>query len=112
MTVEEAVRDSLATADAVLVVASAARVEEAVRGVRAADAAFVLLLIDSSIPELERAMLVGAVGPLAKELAPGARLAAIDVAPGASAGDVAAAARFLATAISTTGQVLRVEAEA
>lgn len=113
MTVEEAVRESLATAPgAVVVSAAAGQAAEVVRQIRASGADFVLLLIDSRVPALERAMLMGAIGPLAIELAPTTRIGAIDAATGADPGDVAAAARFLAAARSTTGQILTVAAEA
>jgi hypothetical protein len=109
MSVAEAVRNALATApDAVLVVAEAGRVGESVARLRATSAEMVLLLIDSAIPAIERAMLIAAIGPLAIERAPRGRIGAIDVAPGAATEDVAAAARFLSAARSTTGQVLTI----
>ena len=112
MTLEEAVRDSLATVSgATLVSAHAARAGEAVKLLRAAEGEIVVLLIDSSIPPIDRAMLIAAIGHLAIEKAPQARIGAIDVVAGAAPGDVAAAARFLAGARSTTGQVLTVAAE-
>jgi hypothetical protein len=113
MTVEEAVRESLVTAPgAILVSVAAGRAGEAVQRIRAATADFILLLIESPVPALDRAMLVGAIGPLATELAPRTRIGAIDVTVGAHPDDVAAAARFLAAARSTTGQILTVAAEA
>lgn len=67
-----------------------------------------LLVIAPDVPDLDRAMLVAAVGPLAVDLAPDLRIAAIDLAAGADDDDVAAAAVFLATAESTTGQTVRI----
>lgn len=95
--------------DATLVVAEAdctpGTVIDMVRAARAGDAVVLLLL--PAVAAIERAMLLAAVGPLAHELAP-RRIGAIDVAESASADRVVAAARFLAGARSTTGQVLRV----
>ena len=110
MTPERAVRDILADVGAALVFAGPeATVEESVRRLRQpAGAAVILLLIDPLVPALVRTMLLAAIGPLAIELAPGIRIGAIDVAAGAAPADVAAAAHFLATARSTTGQILRV----
>jgi len=111
MTVEEAVRESLATAPgAILVSAGAGRAGEAVQQMRDAEAEFVLLLIDSPVPALDRAMLIAAIAPLAIDVAPHTRIGAIDVAAGADPDAVAAAARFLAAAGSTTGQILTVAA--
>ncbi|WEK01756.1 MAG: hypothetical protein P0Y59_08805 [Candidatus Sphingomonas phytovorans] len=109
---EEAVRESLATATgSILVTAEAGRAQQTVQRLRAAEADIVLLLLDSSVPAIERAMLIAAIGPLAVELASYTRIGAIDVVAGAEEGDVAAAARFLAAARSTTGQILRVAPE-
>ena len=112
MILEEAVRDSLATVSgATFVSARAGRAGEVVDRLRAAEGEIVLLLIDSSVSPLDRAMLIAAIGPLAVELAPRVRIGAIDVAAGAAPEDAAVAARFLAGARSTTGQVLTVAAE-
>ncbi|MFA6115952.1 MAG: Rossmann fold domain-containing protein [Sphingomonas sp.] len=112
MTLEETVRDSLATVSgASLVSARAGRAGEVVELLRAAEGEVVLLLIDSSIQSIDRAMLIAAIGPLAIEKAPHARIGAIDVMAGAAVEDVAASARFLAAACSTTGQVLTVVAQ-
>jgi hypothetical protein len=109
MTLEEAVRDSLATVSgATLVSARAGQAGHVVEILRGAEGEVVLLLIDSSIPPIERAMLLAAIGVLAVELAPDVRIGAIDVATGAEPDDVIAAARFLVAARSTTGQVLAV----
>lgn len=106
---EEALRDSLAMGpDMILVVAEAEKVAESVVRLRATSAEMVLLLIESSIPAVDRAMLIAAIGPLAIARAPHGRIGAIEVAPGAAVEDVAEAARFLSTARSTTGQILRI----
>lgn len=68
----------------------------------------VLLIIGRTVLPTDRAMLIAAVGPLAVALAPTRRLVAIDVADDADPDAVVAAARYLAAASSTTGQVLRV----
>ncbi|WP_404368210.1 Rossmann fold domain-containing protein [Sphingomonas sp. MMS24-J45] len=72
--------------------------------------AVALLVIASDVPDLDRAMVLAAIGPLAAARAPAQRIAAIDVAPGADEADVVAAARFLAGAESSTGQALRITA--
>lgn len=112
MSMEAAVRDSLAKAsDIMLVAAETGRAGEIVDRLRGATAGMVLLLIDSSIPVIDRAMLIAAIGPLAVERAPHGRIGAIDVAPGAEPADVVAAAHFLMAARSTTGQTLTISAE-
>lgn len=103
-------RDALAAAlgaRATLVFAQDAR---AVAALQAAPPGgdLVLLVIESGVSALDRAMLVAAVGPLAQALAPVTRLAALDLADNAEPSDVVAAAEFLAAAGSTTGQVLRI----
>ena len=68
----------------------------------------VLLLIESDVTDLTRAMLCAAIGPLAIANAPGHRVNALDLAPGVDDDAVRAAALFLVGARSTTGQVIRV----
>jgi len=113
MSLAGAVGDSLAQASGtiaatILVPAEPGRAGETVERLRAAQGAMVLLLIESSISPLDRAMLIAAIGPLAIERAPHGRIGALDVAAGAAPEDVVAAARFLAAAGSTTGQVLKI----
>lgn len=113
MSVAEAVGESLAQASGTipattLIVAEAGRAGETVERLRQTQGTMVLLLIESSIPRIERAMLIAAIDPLAIERAPHGRIGALDVAPGAAPADIAAAARFLAGAGSTTGQVLTI----
>lgn len=67
-----------------------------------------LLVIAADVADLERAMLLAAVGPLAVAMAPARRIAAIDIGPDASESDVIAAALFLVGAESSTGQLIRV----
>ncbi len=74
----------------------------------AVDHALVLMLLAPTVPILDRSMLLAAVGVLAVDFAPSARIAALDVRTGAEVDDVVAAARFLATAESTTGQIVQV----
>ena len=70
--------------------------------------ASVLCLIEESVPKLDRALLIAAIGPLAVEFAPAVRIVALDLAEGAHPDDVAAAAIFLTGAASTTGQILQI----
>lgn len=85
--------------------------EAMVARARGVAATCVLLVIEPTVPRLQRAMLAAAIGPLAIEMAPESRVGAIDILPGADPADVAAAAMFLATAESTTGQVIAVSGE-
>ena len=71
-------------------------------------AATVLCVIGESVPKLDRALLIAAIGPLAVEFAPAVRIVALDLADGAHPDDVAAAAIFLTGAASTTGQLLHI----
>lgn len=108
-----AARTAAALDDAVtLVIAGAGRTTEAViaevRATRTDERDSVLLLIPGDVPALDRAMLRAATGPLALELAPVKRLNTLDVAVGAADDEVIAAARFLAAAASTTGQLLEI----
>lgn len=83
---------------------------DAVAALRAASAAsaMMLLVIDPTVSNLDKAMLLAAVGVLAIELAPAGRIAALDLGEGADSGDVVAAAAFLIAARSTTGQILQI----
>ncbi|WP_353204517.1 Rossmann fold domain-containing protein [Sphingomonas sp.] len=74
----------------------------------AVDHALVLMVLAPTVPILDRNMLLAAVGVLAVDCAPRARIAALDVRPGADVDDVVATALFLATAESTTGQIVPV----
>ena len=85
-------------------------VAEIVRRLRVSGAGITLLLIDSSVPAIDRAMLCAAIGPLAIERAPRARIGAIEIGNGAAAEDVVAAASYLGSARSTTGQILTITA--
>jgi hypothetical protein len=78
--------------------------------VRSADAESVLVLIDPALDPLTMAQARAAIGPFAIERAPGTRVNALLAAPDADPADVAAAARFLEGARSTTGQLLEVTA--
>ena len=100
-----AVRAALAGQGAVI--GAAAPIAATVAAIAAADESFVLVIAGPDLPAVERAMLLAAIGPLAVARAP-RRVCALDVATGASATDGVAAARFLADAGSTTGQVLAV----
>lgn len=70
----------------------------------------ILLFFDPALGVLETAQALAAVGPLAIELAPTARVNAVRASADADAADVEAAARFLEGARSTTGQVIEVSA--
>lgn len=82
----------------------------AVAAIRGAprDSGIVLLVIDGAVGALDRAMLRAAVAPLALELAPETRLAALDLSAAAERDAVLAAADYLVNARSTTGQVLEI----
>ena len=77
--------------------------------VRAATGESVVVVILPGRDALGRAMARGAVAPLAIERAPAMRVNAIVAGADAAPADIAAAAAFLATACSTTGQVLEVD---
>ncbi|WP_260598454.1 Rossmann fold domain-containing protein [Sphingomonas endolithica] len=79
-----------------------------IAGIRAATTEFVLLLVLPTTPELDRAMLLAAIAPLAAERAPGHRICALDIKAGATVANIVATAQFLARAGSTTGQVIAV----
>ena len=68
----------------------------------------VVLVVGPGMDALELARALASVGPLAVELAPAARINVVVAGEGAEPDDVAAAARFLDGARSTTGQVLEV----
>lgn len=76
--------------------------------IRKSAAPVIVLLIGPEIPPVEHAMLIAAIGPLAIEVAPATRLCALDILHDADLADVIAAARFLTSAESTTGQVLQI----
>ena len=94
----------------IVIAESGCDVAEIVSRLRSSEAKTALLLIDSSVPALDRAMLSAAIGPLAIERAPLARIGAIDIVNGAAMADIVAAANYLASARSTTGQILTVTA--
>lgn len=113
MTSAATVRAALADipAAAIVVAEPGSGVVDIVGEVRSAQGEIILLLIDSGVAALDRAMLIGAIGQLAIERAPATRIGTIDIVAGAAQKDVEAAARFLVTARSTTGQVLVVTPE-
>ncbi|MEG3146257.1 hypothetical protein U1839_16520 [Sphingomonas sp. RT2P30] len=80
------------------------------RAAASASSETILLVIEPDVAAIDRAMLHAALGPLAIEFAPGSRINALDVMAGAADDNVIAAASFLATARSTTGQVIVLEA--
>jgi len=113
MTMAATVRVALADIPAatILVAEPGGRVPDIVEKMRAAGGEIILLLIDSGVAPLDRAMLIAAIGPLAIDHAPATRIGAIDIVQGAAQKDVEAVARFLVAARSTTGQVLVVRPE-
>ncbi len=108
MTMAATVRAALADIPAATILAAepGCGAADIVAKMRSAAGEIILLLIDPGVPQLERAMLIAAIGPLAIEHAPASRIGAIDIGEGAVLPDVEAAARFLVAARSTTGQVL------
>lgn len=107
----DALGEALAAALAGRAAVVSASDSTAIDAVRAASetSETVLLLLAAEVPDLDKVMLLAAVGPLAIELAPHGRLVTIDLRAGAEQDDAVAAAVFLASAASTTGQILRVE---
>ena len=78
--------------------------------VRAARAESVLVLLDPALDRLAAAQARASIGPLAIERGPETRVNALAPSADADGADVEAAARFLETARSTTGQLLEVTA--
>ena len=70
----------------------------------------VLLIVGPDVSHVDKAMLLAGVGALAVALAPRVRIAALNVDEGADVVNVVKAGRFLADAVSTTGQILRITA--
>lgn len=103
----EALAAALAGRAALVFADDAGAVAAAVRAARRG-AAMVLVVIDAAVAPLDRAMAIAAVGPLAAEVAPATRIAALDLDRGGAPEDAITAALFLAAAGSTTGQVLRI----
>lgn len=68
----------------------------------------VIAVIADNIDPLDRDLMLAAIKPLARSLAPNRRLGAIHARAGAEAVDIADAALFLGTAMATTGQVISV----
>lgn len=66
----------------------------------------VIVLLDPALPPVTLAAMRAAIGPLAVECAPARRINAIVAGARVDAQDLAAASDWLATAASTTGQVL------
>jgi hypothetical protein len=104
----DAVLAALAGQAAVVVADATIKVSNVLAALRAPvqDDAVVLVLLPD-LAAIDRVMLLAALGPLAIELSP-RRIAAIDVMDGASPRNVVAAAHYLASACSITGQCLRV----
>ena len=76
--------------------------------VRATDGESVVVLFDPGLDPVELVQARAAVGALAVERAPATRVNAVVALPGARGEDVEAAARFLDSARSITGQILDV----
>lgn len=68
----------------------------------------VIAVIANDIDPLDRDMMLAAITPLARSLAPERRIVAIHALAGAAAADIADAALFLGTAMAMTGQVISV----
>lgn len=105
------VAEALGDEGAIVAATAHSTVEAILHGARAAVSAgreSVLVTIGHDVAAIDRAMLRAAIGALAIESAPASRINALDIAAGASADAVVAAAIFLARARSTTGQVVAV----
>lgn len=95
----------------VLIVAagmSAGGIVDRLRAAAADSPAALVVVVRADVGEPDRAMLIAAIGPLAVAFAPATRLSLVDVGAGAAADATGAAACFLATAVSTTGQIVRI----
>ena len=79
-----------------------------VAAVRGTDGESIVLVIQPGREPLAQAQTLAAIAPLAIERAPATRVNAVVVLPSAAAADVDAAAAFLDSARSTTGQVIEV----
>ncbi|OYY68441.1 Rossmann fold domain-containing protein [Sphingomonas sp. 28-63-12] len=77
--------------------------------IRQCVATAIVVIVPADWAPLDRHLLVAAIEPLAIELAPATRVNALDIAPGAQMADIAAAAIFLLSAQSVTGQILAIE---
>lgn len=112
--VADAVADALSRAglsgEATIVAAgmSAAELIHHLREAAEDGADSLIVAVQPGVEEPERTMLIAAIAPLAIAFAPATRLSLIDVGPDADEAAVIAAACFLATAASTTGQVVKV----
>ncbi|WP_066649220.1 MULTISPECIES: Rossmann fold domain-containing protein [Sphingomonas] len=95
----------------VITLGAGATVGALVAAVQESAAEVIIVEVAPDIAALERHLILAAITPLAIELAPGTRLCAIDVGPGAEAEDVAAVRGWLSGADCTTGQVVAVTAE-
>lgn len=82
----------------------------AIDRVRGGTEAFTLVVVDAAASSVDRAMMLAAIGPLAVELGPERRIGALDVGIDGAPADSVSAARFLAGAGSTTGQILALTA--
>ncbi len=70
----------------------------------------VIAVIADDLGQLERDLMLAAIGLYAREAAPGTRICAVHVLAGAAADDIAAVALFLGKAAAVTGQVIAVGA--
>lgn len=68
----------------------------------------VVVIVDDQVSTLARALMLAAIAPLALEMAPDTRIAAIQAMANAPLADIVATALFLARAEAVTGQTISV----
>ncbi len=78
--------------------------------VRAVPSPATVIVVDgAATPPFDAHLLLASIEPLAIEAAPKRRISAVHAAPNADPADVAAATAFLLSAISVTGQIIRID---
>ncbi len=110
MTFVGVLADAFAPDEGVAIVHMTDGPASAIDRVRRAGEAFTLVVVDGAAPSVDRAMMLAAIGPLAVELGPDRRIGALDIGIDGAPADIVSAARFLAGAGSTTGQILALTA--
>lgn len=78
------------------------------RAVRDAAGPAVIVAVAADVPPVERAAMLAMVAPLALELAPARRLAAIAIGPGADTAAIEQCVHYLRDAPAVTGQIVAI----
>ncbi|QQV76287.1 hypothetical protein H5J25_12375 [Sphingomonas aliaeris] len=110
MTLADLMAEAFARDEGVAIVYMTDGPASAIDRVREGTKAFTLVVVDSTSASVDRAMMLAAIGALAIELGPERRIGALDVGIDGAPADSVSAARFLAGAGSTTGQILALTA--